>query len=90
MKIDECDDLILEGIAYTSKDIKVFCKDCEYNDYLTCKRFKGRKIVNDFTGNRKYKYAYKSKLNPDGKCQYYKPRTNFIKKLIKKLWKNKS
>ena len=91
MKIRSSDNLIAEGISYASytcKEIKVHCNDCEYNDYLTCKKFDEKKVV-DFTGDEKEEYAYKKDLNPDGKCKHFKPnepKVNFFNKLIKKLW----
>jgi len=85
MKLDNCDDSILEGISYAC-EAKVYCEDCKYNDYLSCKsgKAKGR---NEFTGDVFHGSVWKEDLNPDGKCKYYKQKTNFISLLIKKLWK---
>jgi len=90
MKLGSCDDSIAEGIsyAYTCKEIKVYCKDCEHNDYLICNRFKKKVIIkNCFTDDKKHEWTYKSDLNPDGKCKHYQGKTSFLNKLIKKLWK---
>jgi len=79
---DLCPEL-RKGIAYACKEIKVYCEDCEYNDFLTCKKFKG-KTINDYTGDTmKYDTTYKSELNIDGKCKHYKKKKSFISKILK-------